>query len=35
LLWTEFNIERNPKAGTPKWMTIGNQEIIEEGVKIY
>ena len=29
----EFNIERNIKAGTPKWMTRGKKELIEEGFK--
>jgi hypothetical protein len=33
IVMDEFNIERNPKAGTPKWMTIGKQELIDEGVK--
>jgi hypothetical protein len=33
IVMEEFNIERNPKAGTPKWMTIGKQELIDEGVK--
>ena len=27
----QFNIERNPKAGTPKWMTLGKQQLIDEG----
>lgn len=29
----QFNIERNPKAGTPKWMTLGKQQLIDEGFK--
>ena len=27
----EFNLNRNPKAGTPKWMTRGKTELIAEG----
>jgi hypothetical protein len=33
IVMEEFNIERNPKAGTPKWMTRGKQELIDEGFK--
>ena len=27
----EFKLNRNPKAGTPVWMSRGKQELIEEG----
>ena len=31
IVMKEFGIERNVKAGTPKWMTRGKKELIEEG----
>ena len=31
IVMEEFGIERGAKAGTPKWMTRGKQELIEEG----
>ena len=33
IVMKEFGIERNVKAGTPKWMTRGKKELIEEGVE--
>jgi len=33
IVMKEFGIERNVKAGTPKWMTKGKKELIEEGVE--
>ena len=29
----EFNLNRDPKAGTPKWMTQGKAELVEEGIE--
>ena len=31
IVMEEFGIERGAKAGTPKWMTRGKQELIDEG----
>ena len=31
IVMKEFGIERNVKAGTPKWMTRGKKELLEEG----